>query len=190
MGDFNTKHNSWGCDVDNSRGTFLNAHIERSGYHILAPPTPTRYGYNSISTLDFAITLSADWPCTVTSRSELSSYHKPVTFYFITTTHFFSQPNKRYTHMKTNCEKFTQNLTVPDNFTLSEANTPEQIAAFTDRLLHIYINASKPLKQNDTFYISRNLNQLFKERNRARKIWHYTRSPAHKNTRNKLQKAN
>ncbi|GFW86202.1 hypothetical protein TNCV_4779141 [Trichonephila clavipes] len=62
-----------------------------------------------------------------------------------------------------------------------EANTPEdideQIAAFTDRLHQAYKNASKPLKHNDTFYISRDLNQLFKERNRARKIWHYTRSP-------------
>ncbi|GFV15294.1 hypothetical protein TNCV_4897071 [Trichonephila clavipes] len=73
-----------------------------------------------------------------------------------------------------------------------EANTPEdideQIAAFTDRLHQAYKNASKPLKHNDTFYISRDLNQLFKERNRARKIWHYTRSPADKNTLNRLQK--
>ncbi|GFU60525.1 probable RNA-directed DNA polymerase from transposon X-element [Trichonephila clavipes] len=73
-----------------------------------------------------------------------------------------------------------------------EANTQEdideQIAAFTDRLHQAYKNASKPLKHNDTFYISRDLNQLFKERNRARKIWHYTRSPADKNTLNRLQK--
>ncbi|GFU55951.1 RNA-directed DNA polymerase from mobile element jockey [Trichonephila clavipes] len=44
-----------------------------------SPPTPTRYGYNSASTLDFAITKNADWPCIVTSRSELSSDHNPVT---------------------------------------------------------------------------------------------------------------
>ncbi|GFV66783.1 probable RNA-directed DNA polymerase from transposon X-element [Trichonephila clavipes] len=94
--------------------------------------------------------------------------------------------------MKTNWGKFTQNLNIPDNFTLPDANTPEdideQIAAFTDRLHQAYTNASKPLKHNDTFYISRDLNQLFKERNRARKIWHYTRSPADKNTLNRLQK--
>ncbi|GFT57700.1 hypothetical protein TNCV_1851401 [Trichonephila clavipes] len=94
--------------------------------------------------------------------------------------------------MKTNWGKFTQNLNIPDNFTLPEANTQEdideQIAAFTDRLHQAYKNASKPLKHNDTFYISRDLNQLFKERNRARKIWHYTRSPADKNTLNRLQK--
>ncbi|GFS97081.1 uncharacterized protein TNCV_4492571 [Trichonephila clavipes] len=94
--------------------------------------------------------------------------------------------------MKTNWGKFTQNLTVPDNFTLSDANTPEdideQIAAFTDRLHHAYTKASKPLKQNDTFYINRDLNQLFKERNRARKTWYYTRSPADKNILNNLQK--
>ncbi|GFX21449.1 RNA-directed DNA polymerase from mobile element jockey [Trichonephila clavipes] len=163
-----------------------------TNFHGRAPPTPTRYGYNSASTLDLAITTNVDWPCTVTSRSELSSDHNPVTFDFITTTHFFLPPNKRYTQMKTNWGKFTQNLTVPDNFTLPDANTPEdideQIAAFTDRLHHAYTNASKLLKQNDTFYISRDLNQLFKERNRARKTWHYTRSSADKNILNKLQK--
>ncbi|GFX72062.1 nucleic-acid-binding protein from transposon X-element [Trichonephila clavipes] len=41
MGDFNAKHISWGCNVDNWRGTYLHKHIERSGYRILAPPTPT-----------------------------------------------------------------------------------------------------------------------------------------------------
>ncbi|GFT55962.1 hypothetical protein TNCV_402551 [Trichonephila clavipes] len=78
------------------------------------------------------------------------------------------------------------------NYKIYHANTPEdideQIAAFTDRLHQAYMNASKPLKHNDTFYISRDLNQLFKERNRARKICHYTRSPADKNTLNRLQK--
>ncbi|GFY07922.1 RNA-directed DNA polymerase from mobile element jockey [Trichonephila clavipes] len=184
MGDFSAKHNSWGCDVNNFRGTNLNNYIERSGYRVLAPSTPTRYGYNSTTTLDFAITLNVDWACTATPRSHLSSDHKPVTIDFITNPHFFSLPNKRYTNMKTNWENFTQNITVTDNFALSDANTPEnideQIAAFTDRLHHAYINASKPLKQNDTFYISRDLNQLFKERNRVRKPWHYTRSAADK----------
>ncbi|GFY28523.1 probable RNA-directed DNA polymerase from transposon X-element [Trichonephila clavipes] len=47
---------------------------------------------------------------------------------------------------------------------------------------------SREARESDTFYISRDLNQLFKERNRARKIWHYTRSPADKNTLNRLQK--
>ncbi|GFW54570.1 putative RNA-directed DNA polymerase from transposon X-element [Trichonephila clavipes] len=108
MGDFNAKHSSWGCDVDNPRGVRLKTHIERSGYRILAPPTSTRYGHNSASTLDFVITQNADWPCVVTSRSELSSDHNPVTFDFLTSTHFFPLPHKRYTNIKTNWEKFTQ----------------------------------------------------------------------------------
>ncbi|GFY51257.1 hypothetical protein TNIN_121411 [Trichonephila inaurata madagascariensis] len=66
--------------------------------------------------------------------------------------------------MKTNWEKFTQNLNVPDNFTLPEAKTTDdidkQVAAFTERLHKAYINASKPLKNNDTFYISR-INSIY-----------------------------
>ncbi|GFX62220.1 putative RNA-directed DNA polymerase from transposon BS [Trichonephila clavipes] len=113
MGDFNAKHSSWGCDVDSPRGVRLKTHIERLGYRILAPPTPTRYGYNSASTLDSAITQNADWPCIVTSRSELSSDHNLVTFDFLTSTHFFPLPHKRYTnknklgeiHAKHNCSR-------------------------------------------------------------------------------------
>ncbi|GFU79484.1 RNA-directed DNA polymerase from mobile element jockey [Trichonephila clavipes] len=79
MGDFNAKHSSWGCDVDTRRGITFNRHIQRSGYRILAPPTPTRYGHDSASTLDLAISTNVDWPCTATSISELSSDHNPVT---------------------------------------------------------------------------------------------------------------
>ncbi|GFX72070.1 hypothetical protein TNCV_2346581 [Trichonephila clavipes] len=78
------------------------------------------------------------------------------------------------------------------NHTFPDIHTPEdidmQIAAFTDKLLQAYNNASKPLKNNHTFYISGDLKQLFKDRNRARKTWRYTRSPADKNTLNILQK--
>ncbi|GFW35941.1 probable RNA-directed DNA polymerase from transposon X-element [Trichonephila clavipes] len=188
MGDFNAKHSSWGCDVDIPRGVRLKTHIERSGYRILAPPTPTRYGYNSASTLDFAITQNADWPCIVTSRSELSSDHNPVTFDFLISTHFFPLLHKRYTNIKTNWEKFTQNITVPDNFTLPE-DIDTQVTAFTNRLQQAYKNASKPLKSNDTFYISRDL-KLFKDRNRVRKTWHYTRSPADKKYSKQTAKTN
>ncbi|GFS82084.1 RNA-directed DNA polymerase from mobile element jockey [Trichonephila clavipes] len=38
------------------------------------------------------------------------------------------------------------------------------------------------------FISGRDLKQLFKERNRARKTWHYTRSPTDKNILNRLQK--
>ncbi|GFT57699.1 RNA-directed DNA polymerase from mobile element jockey [Trichonephila clavipes] len=88
MGDFNAKHSSWGCDVDTRRGITFNHHIQRSGYRILAPPTPTRYGHDSASTLDLAISTNVDWPCTATSISELSSDHNPVTFEFTTTFSF------------------------------------------------------------------------------------------------------
>ncbi|GFV02223.1 hypothetical protein TNCV_485441 [Trichonephila clavipes] len=75
---------------------------------------------------------------------------------------------------------------------MPEANTSDdidtQVAAFTDRLQQGYKDAPKPLKNNDTFFISRYLKQLFKERNRVRKTWHYTKSPADKNILNKLQR--
>ncbi|GFT03462.1 hypothetical protein TNCV_2986181 [Trichonephila clavipes] len=45
-----------------------------------------------------------------------------------------------------------------------------------------------PHESDDQKKVTRDLNQLLKDRNRARKTWHYTRSPADKNTLNKLQK--
>jgi len=40
-GDFNAKHNSWGCRVNNFRGTILYSFINTKNLNVLSPPKPT-----------------------------------------------------------------------------------------------------------------------------------------------------
>ncbi|GFV61756.1 putative transposase-like protein [Trichonephila clavipes] len=55
---------------------------------IVAPTTPTRFGYNSPSIIEFALTRNIHWPSQVESIAELISDHNPLIIYFDTNTRF------------------------------------------------------------------------------------------------------
>ncbi|GFT35244.1 probable RNA-directed DNA polymerase from transposon X-element [Trichonephila clavipes] len=54
-GDYNAKHNSWGCVSSDPRGNYLLRYITNNKLDLIAPSTPTRYGIDSASTLDYAL---------------------------------------------------------------------------------------------------------------------------------------
>ncbi|GFW19847.1 RNA-directed DNA polymerase from mobile element jockey [Trichonephila clavipes] len=81
-GDYNAKHTSWGCNYSDPRGNYLLRYITNNNLDLIAPPTPTRYGTDSASTLDYALIKNLIWPCTADSIPELSSDHNPVRFHF------------------------------------------------------------------------------------------------------------
>ncbi|GFU83047.1 hypothetical protein TNCV_65181 [Trichonephila clavipes] len=55
---------------------------------IIAPPTPTRFGHNSASIIDFALTRNLLWHSQVESIAELSSDHNPILISFDTNSRF------------------------------------------------------------------------------------------------------
>ncbi|GFY37975.1 hypothetical protein TNIN_458361 [Trichonephila inaurata madagascariensis] len=71
---FNAKHTSWGYHCD-TRGNRLFKYIGQKLRDVLAPPTPTRFGYASASIIDYAPIKNLNWPCTINSIPELSSDH-------------------------------------------------------------------------------------------------------------------
>ncbi|GFT22572.1 RNA-directed DNA polymerase from mobile element jockey [Trichonephila clavipes] len=77
-GDFNAKHTSWGCNYSDPRGNYLLRFITNNNLDLIAPPTPTTYGTDSDSTLDYALIKNLIWPCTAGSIPELSSDHNPI----------------------------------------------------------------------------------------------------------------
>ncbi|GFW81514.1 PRE_C2HC domain-containing protein [Trichonephila clavipes] len=77
-GDYNAKHTSWGCNYSDPRGNYLLRYITNNNLDLIAPPTPTRYGTDSASTLDYALIKNLIWPCTADSIPELSSDHNPI----------------------------------------------------------------------------------------------------------------
>ncbi|GFW02622.1 probable RNA-directed DNA polymerase from transposon X-element [Trichonephila clavipes] len=76
--DFNAKQTSWGCVNSDPRGNYLLRFIINNNLDLIAPPTPTRYGTDSASTLDYALIKNLIWPCTADSIPELSSDHNPI----------------------------------------------------------------------------------------------------------------
>ncbi|GFT01091.1 probable RNA-directed DNA polymerase from transposon X-element [Trichonephila clavipes] len=145
VGDFNAKHTSWGCPVNDARGNRLYRYVVNSGIDVIAPPTPTRFGTASATIIDYALMKNLNWPCTIDSISELSSDHNPIKLNFPRTPSFEIPPPQLYTNWKL----FTKNLANNDNLYLPQANsTPEiesQVNDLTSEILTAHGNASKPM---------------------------------------------
>ncbi|GFV40596.1 probable RNA-directed DNA polymerase from transposon X-element [Trichonephila clavipes] len=129
-----------------------------------------------------------NWPCTIDSISELSSDHNPIKLNFPRTPSFEIPPPQLYTNWKI----FINNLANNDNLYLPQANsTPEiesQVKDLTSEILTAHTNASKPMIHREPPFVQGELKHLFRERNRARKLWQFTRFPPHKTELNRIQK--
>ncbi|GFU03253.1 probable RNA-directed DNA polymerase from transposon X-element [Trichonephila clavipes] len=164
VGDFNAKHTSWGCPVNDARGNRLYRYVVNSGIDVIAPPTPTRFGTASATIIDYALMKNLNWPCTIDSISELSSDHNPIKLNFPRTPSF--------------------EIPLP-NFTLT--------GSFSQKILQTMITCTfhrptLPQRLSPKSMISLGeLKQLFRERNRARKLWQFTRFPLHKTELNRIQ---
>ncbi|GFT56158.1 RNA-directed DNA polymerase from mobile element jockey [Trichonephila clavipes] len=185
--DFNAKHTSWGCPINDARGNRLYRYVVNSGIDVIAPHTPTRFGTASATIIDYALMKNLNWPCTIDSISELSSDHNPIKLNFPRTPSFEIPPPQLYTNWKL----FTNNLANNDNLYLPQANsTPEiesQVNDLTSEILTAHANASKPMIHREPPFVQGELKQLFRERNRARKLWQFTRFPLHKTELNRIQ---
>ncbi|GFY47692.1 uncharacterized protein TNIN_90271 [Trichonephila inaurata madagascariensis] len=186
-GDYNAKHTSWGCTNSDPRGNYLLRYITNNNIDLISPPTPTRYGTDSASTLDYALTKNLIWPCTADSIPELSSDHNPVRFHFPRTSNFEMPPPQ----LNTTWSIFTKILANPDNFELPTANSTQeidsQVSNLTNDILNAHASASKPFYHTEQPYVQGELKDLIKERNKARKTWQLTRHPQHKAELNRLQ---
>ncbi|GFT52825.1 integrase catalytic domain-containing protein [Trichonephila clavipes] len=84
--------------------------------------------------------------------------------------------------LNTTWSTFTNKLANPDNFHLPIANftheIDSQVSNFTNEILNAHISASKSINHLDQD--RGKLKNLFKERNKGRKIWQYIRYPQHK----------
>ncbi|GFR02154.1 uncharacterized protein TNCT_252821 [Trichonephila clavata] len=78
-----------------------------------------------------------------------------------------------------------------DNFNLPNAcSTHEidsQVSNLTKDILHSHACSSKPFNKPEQPFDQGELKQLFKDRNKARKIWQTSRHPQHKTDLNRIQ---
>ncbi|GFQ92335.1 uncharacterized protein TNCT_674941, partial [Trichonephila clavata] len=121
------------------------------------------------------------------SLPELSSDHNPIQLHFPRTSNFEIPPPQ----VNTTWSIFTKSLANYENFDLPSANSTgdidSQVSNLTTEILSAHSNASKPINPTEPPYVQGELKQLLKDRNRARKIWQYTRHPQHKTDLNRLQ---
>ncbi|GBN26295.1 hypothetical protein AVEN_22756-1 [Araneus ventricosus] len=81
-GDFNAHHTSWNCKRINATGNAIYKYSHCKHLEILAPPTPTRYGPNSATTIDLALTKNFAYRYKIESIPDLASDHNPVILNF------------------------------------------------------------------------------------------------------------
>ncbi|GFW21083.1 uncharacterized protein TNCV_2703231 [Trichonephila clavipes] len=62
-----------------------------------------------------------------------------------------------------------------------------QVRELTSEILAAHTKASRPMTHSEPPYVQGELKQLFKERNRARKLWQFTKFPQHKTDLNRIQ---
>ncbi|GFV78692.1 RNA-directed DNA polymerase from mobile element jockey [Trichonephila clavipes] len=123
---------------------------------VLAPPTPTRFGLNSASIIDYALIKNLNWPCNISSIPELSSDHNPIKLHFPRTSKFELPPPQ----LNTTWSKFTLNLANTENLYLHNASSTSEIEnevrELTREILTAHGNASKPVTHSEVPFVQDN----------------------------------
>ncbi|GBM55800.1 putative RNA-directed DNA polymerase from transposon BS, partial [Araneus ventricosus] len=187
-GDFNAQHQNWGSPINTPRGKELVRFTQVVGMEILAPPSPTRFGFNSATILDFAVIEDFFLHFSIISLRELYSDHNPVKLTFqlkFTTLH-----NSVTTH--TDWTKFQNYLKTQIDYRPLKINSNMDIEIavekFTKNLLNAHRFATKTVKKSTATYIHANIKDLIKTCNKTKKAWQTLRNPLIKTELKKIEK--
>ncbi|GFU90862.1 probable RNA-directed DNA polymerase from transposon X-element [Trichonephila clavipes] len=146
------------------RGIRLKYFTDDNNLEIAFPNSPTRYGYNSSNTLDFAIISNFNYPYNIIILEQLP----PVGLL----SEKSQNEIKLFDYAKIN----------------SESTLEEKVAKFADAVSSAHNLASKPIKNTRHSYTPQHINYLITCKNRARKLYQQTLNPLHKTEANRLQK--
>ncbi|GFW46412.1 uncharacterized protein TNCV_4811001 [Trichonephila clavipes] len=152
--------------------------------------SPTRFGHNLSNTLDFALINNFQYPYTILSIPELSSGHNPVVLNFS----FNSNIHKDNTRAVTTCwSKFSEyinnNIHISDFEKITNPDILEnKINLFTEAVRSTYEHASRPITNKNHTYTPQHIQNLIRQKNKARKTFQDTLNPIHKTNYNILQK--
>ncbi|GFW58230.1 hypothetical protein TNCV_2634041 [Trichonephila clavipes] len=187
--DFNATHNAWNCSRNSTRGTQLKNFSDIVNLEIAFPNSPTRYGYNSSNTLDFALISNFNFPCNIESISELSSDHNPVICSISPyLTLFIKITLEQLPPVSCLQENIKSNMLL-SHFT--KINNPlsleEKIGKFTDTVRSAHQHSSTPIANKTHSYTPQHIKELITRKNRARKLFQRTLNPIHRTEANRFQ---
>ncbi|GFY21928.1 hypothetical protein TNCV_3295721 [Trichonephila clavipes] len=158
----------WNHPNNSIRGCELRTFTDILDLTIAYPDSPTRFGYRSSNTLDIAVINNFHFPFTINS-----SDHNPVflNFSFLLRIH-------RYNHRAiTTCwSSFKNNLNtmvrLEDFAGINNPNVLEvKIALFTFAVRTADQLASKPIENKKHTYTPNRIQELIREKNRAKKLF-------------------
>ena len=184
-GDFNAKHQAWGCPASNSRGFAVKKWADENYFDVVSPGSPTRFN----NVIDFAITSNIPYTYHMEVTNELPSDHLPI-LYTLELNHFSLQfPAK----LKTDWEKFKNllNRNSPPRLNLADwtmDTADAEVAQLESILRETYSASSRPRSSKANYYkLPPGIQDMIRNRNRLRKDWQASRDPELKRELNFLK---
>ncbi|GIY74599.1 RNA-directed DNA polymerase from mobile element jockey [Caerostris extrusa] len=178
-GDFNARHPQWNVGNQNDSGRILHRFIKnRIELKLIAPNVPTKVDFykNVYSTLDLAIFKNIPFNYNINVLNELSSDHFPVIIELETDISNLKLPQQ----LLTNWEDFRYLLQTKPLPPLNLSNPTDADSALSnvvDTMQEALRNSSRPKFSNNNLRLPKNIKDLIKSRNHARKTWQRTRHP-------------
>ncbi|GFV24461.1 probable RNA-directed DNA polymerase from transposon X-element [Trichonephila clavipes] len=190
FGNFNATHNAWNCSNNSIRGNQLKNFTDILDIEIAFPDSPTRFGSNSANTLDFALINNFQYPYTILSIPELSSDHNPVILNFSFNKNIHNDNSRAVTTCWSKFSEYIKNnIHISDFEKITNPNILEnKINFFTEAVRSAYEHASRPITNKNHTYTPQHIQNLIRQKNKARKTFQNTLNPTHKTNYNRLQK--
>ncbi|GBN61037.1 RNA-directed DNA polymerase from mobile element jockey [Araneus ventricosus] len=187
-GDFNAHHTSWNCKRINATGKAIYKYAHCKNLEILAPPTPTRYGPNSATTIDLALTKNFAYRYKIESIPDLASDHNPVILNFdFNIVPLIVKRQKVSTNWDNFKNHLNKNVKIIFPKILNSIDLENEVNKIMSDITNAYNNSSRPLKHHEELYLPPHLRELKTARNRSKKVWQRFRDPASKNLFNRAQ---
>jgi hypothetical protein len=194
-GDFNAKHQSWGCRVTNPRGNLLHNFTIKK-FKILAPPDPTYWPTSRKKRPDildiFVSKIPSNLYCTVHNILDLNSDHSSVILNVDATPQtnsvshsLFSPSTNRYIFHNIIAQKVSLSIKLKTEHDIDEAINNLSKLIHSAASLSNTLTTSKHSMQKQT-HLPEQIRSLIVEKRRARAVYQRTRLPSHKSVYNKL----
>ena len=195
-GDFNAKHQNWGCRVNNPRGIVLHNFVSTKNFKILAPPGPTYWPTSPQKSPDILDIFIAKIPsslyCTTNNILDLNSDHSSV---LLTINDYPSTHETPPTLFNTSTDRFKFHDIVNQTIKLNvKLKTNDDIDSAVNSLTNLIQSAARSsnsvananLLSKNKFPLPNHIRMLIAEKRRARALYQRTHLLSHKQKYNSL----
>jgi len=195
-GDYNAKHQSWGCRANNPRGTVLYNLANERHFQILSPPGPTYWPTSPKKSPDILDIFSAKIPgnlyCSIYNILDLNSDHSSVLLSISATPSVRIEPPKLFSPL-TNRKLFHDLINEKINLNIklkSNTDIDEAVYNLTNLIQSTAWSTTKPDKNRNLkpkpHLFPEEIRNLIVEKRRARARYQASHLPSHKIKYNKL----